>query len=373
MKIILDRSELLRVLEMQISDTSRTLSDLSGRIFISAKSKNHFQIQSSTGEQELVAGLSVNVLAPGDCYVNYKIVYEVIKEISAAEVALEVDKSNQRLIVSAGRSKYRINLQPTDYFSPIKKDKGKESYSFRAKDLLSAIDHTLIAAKSDSSSDFNKLIFSPSTQDKNWLEVVGTDGIRLSHYVLDGVRLAGQLEHFCLSFKSVNILRDFCKKHGEEDTVKLTNYENAVTFDSDFASLTCLKTSSNFPDYRALVSKNFAHNLEISADELTKALKRLLFISGISKAIKFSVNRDKLLISSKNNEIGEGEEELEIRSALDNFTIVFNGGYLMDFAKLASTRSSITIFVNSSLEASKMTYSDNEKYQYILMPIDDSI
>ena len=87
-----------------------------------------------------------------------------------------------------------------------------------------------------------------------------------------------------------------------------------------------------FPAYEKVIPKGNDKHLEFERDRLTSAVKRVSILSNErSRALKFTIEKGKVDVTTSSPEFGEAHEPLAVDYAGTPMTICFNAQYVVDF------------------------------------------
>ncbi len=101
----------------------------------------------------------------------------------------------------------------------------------------------------------------------------------------------------------------------------------------------------------------------------THAVKRVSILSKEkTNAVKLQLEKDTLILSTNNPEVGEASEELSIDYKGEGITIGFNSRYLMDVL-MAMDRQNITLELNDPLSPCLIKEEGDENYKCVVMPM----
>ena len=83
---------------------------------------------------------------------------------------------------------------------------------------------------------------------------------------------------------------------------------------------------------------------------------------------KLKLEKDRLILSTNNPEVGEASEELAVDYKGEGVAIGFNSRYLMDVLS-AMDRQTIALELNDSLSPCLITEEGDEHYKCVVMPM----
>jgi DNA polymerase-3 subunit beta len=87
-----------------------------------------------------------------------------------------------------------------------------------------------------------------------------------------------------------------------------------------------------------------------------------------TNAVKLQLEKNSVLLSTNNPEVGEANEELSVEYRGDGLTIGFNSRYLLDVLT-AMDRQNISLELNDPLSPCMIKEEGNEGYRCVVMPM----
>jgi DNA polymerase-3 subunit beta len=102
---------------------------------------------------------------------------------------------------------------------------------------------------------------------------------------------------------------------------------------------------------------------------IAHAVKRVSILSKEkTNAVKLQLEKDRLVLSTNNPEVGEANEELAVDYSGEGIAIGFNSRYLIDVLT-AMDREKITLELNDPLSPCLITEEGDEQYKCVVMPM----
>jgi DNA polymerase-3 subunit beta len=125
----------------------------------------------------------------------------------------------------------------------------------------------------------------------------------------------------------------------------------------------------NYPNYQQVIPAQNTKKILISKDAFLHAVKRVsIMAKDKTNAVKLQLEKNSLLLSTNNPEVGEANEELSVEYTGDGLTIGFNSRYLLDVLT-AMDREIISLELNDPLSPCLMKEEGNEGYRCVVMPM----
>jgi DNA polymerase III subunit beta len=200
------------------------------------------------------------------------------------------------------------------------------------------------------------------------VRMVGTDGHRLS--MIDRyVEAKHKEESVIVPKKAMMELRRLLEEDESLEGFQVGFSKNHVLFRRGDLVLVSKLIDGNYPNYQQVLPAQNTKKISVSKDQLTHAVKRVSILSKEkTNAVKLQLEKNTLLLSTNNPEVGEANEELEIAYAGDSLSIGFNSRYLMDVL-MAMDGANITLELNDSLSPCLIKEEGNESYKCVVMPM----
>ncbi|MGB9710368.1 MAG: DNA polymerase III subunit beta [Thermodesulfovibrio sp.] len=305
--------------------------------------------------------VEAEIIEPGKTCIPARKFYEIIKEL---ESDFEIKLSEGWLKIQSGRSNFRLAALDASEF-PVWPQIGQASQINLSKDLLlTAIDKTLYASgEADARYVLNALLFELRDGE---IHVVGTDGHRLAHFKA-ALNVASEDRKVILSKKSLNELKKFLSS---AENVSLQIGKTHVMIEIDGISFLTRMIEGNYPNYEAVIPKDFDKQAIVDKELLIASLKR---VSVLSRERQNAVRTEwgqNLTISASDPEIGEAQDELSIDYQGEPIVIGFNARYLID-ALERITSDKAKIMMNEPEKAVYITDAHDTSFVYecVVMPL----
>jgi DNA polymerase-3 subunit beta len=124
-----------------------------------------------------------------------------------------------------------------------------------------------------------------------------------------------------------------------------------------------------FPNYRQVIPKQQSHQLVISSEILSHALRRVVLLSSErSRAVKFELSPALLKLSSNNPDLGEAHEELDVDYDGEPLEIAFNARYLIDCLAVVGAKE-VRLGFQDPLSPAQIVPTDDEDTLAVVMPM----
>jgi DNA polymerase-3 subunit beta len=198
------------------------------------------------------------------------------------------------------------------------------------------------------------------------LRCVATDGHRLARIDAPLPEGAAGMHGVIVPRKTVNELRKLLDD--DEAQIAVSVSETKVRFATPAIMLTSKVIDGTFPDYTRVIPTGNTRRLEVDATEFAKAVDRVATVSSErSRAVKLSLDEDRLVLSVNAPDSGAAEEELAVAYADERLEIGFNAKYLLEIASQVDRENAVFLF-NSSGDPTLMREGNDMSAVYVVMP-----
>ena len=134
-------------------------------------------------------------------------------------------------------------------------------------------------------------------------------------------------------------------------------------------SLICVRTvSGSYPNYKAIIPKEFITELEINTDDINNALKASNIFSDDFNYVKLDIKENEMDFYSKNNKIGESFSKKNIIKNGENITQNYNHRYLSDFLNKIKT-DKVILKISGKTTPTVIKPKGDNTYTYMVMPM----
>ena len=280
------------------------------------------------------------------------------------KITLESDEHT--LVFLGAHSSSKLNILDASEFPklPFVKDGEGVSLTLPAKELVQALKGVSFAAsvsgiRPELASVFLKI-------SDHTLTAAATDSFRLAEMKLH-VKSKDHTDHILIPGRNI---QEIIRMIGGSDTVELRIGENQVTFLSNGSFVTSRLTDGVFPDYAAIIPKNFLGSAILLTEDIVKILRRVSVFTDASGQVEMRVSKKgkSVLIKASNASVGETAEELDAAIEGDDITLSFNIKYLLDSLSIIASDSVVFKFSGSGkpLIISEVPH---KGFTYLVMPM----
>ena len=310
--------------------------------------------------------VEAKVKKPGASTVPVKRLFGIVRELTNADIDLEVDDKHICSIRS-GASFYKIHGLSADEFPPLQSFKEDKKVILSQETAKAMMKKTSFAISSDESRYVLNGIFISLKDHK--LTMVATDGRRLA-LVDEEVDISEQSQgEFIVPSKAVNELNRLLQDKGELE-VRFAENHASFTLKDDKGSGILIVTKlieGNYPNYRQVIPPETKERVPLAREEFLHALRRAeIMTSEKSNSVKLSFGKNRLEITANSPEVGEAKESLAVNYKGPELAIAFNPKYLIDPLNALPNDE---VFLELIDELSPGVLKINGPFLYVVMPM----
>ena len=370
MKISIERATLLKAVAQAQSVVERrnTIPILSNVLIEAEGDKVSFR--ATDLDIEVVDRAAAMVERPGATTVSAVMLHEIVRKLpDGALIHLSEDPSSGRLSISAGRSNFSLATLPKEDFPVMATSEYSTNFSAPAAALRRLFDKAKFAISTEETRYYlNGVYLHVATgEDGPVLRAVATDGHRLARIdaaLPDG---ATGMPGVIVPRKTVGELRKLLDD--DEAQIAVSVSETKIRFATPVITLTSKVIDGTFPDYSRVIPTGNTRRLEVDASEFAKAVDRVATVSSErSRAVKLSLDEDRLVLSVNSPDSGAAEEELAVAYGDERLEIGFNAKYLLEIASQVDRENAVFLF-NSSGDPTLMREGNDTSAVYVVMPM----
>ena len=370
MKFSIERAALLKaVAQAQSVVERRNTIPILANVLIEAEGDT-VQFRATDLDIEVVDRAPAKVERAGATTVAAVMLNEIVRKLpDGALVTLTENGATGRLNIEAGRSSFSLATLPREDFPVMASSDYASNFSASAPVLRRLFDKSKFAISTEETRYYlNGVYMHVSDSDGGKvLRCVATDGHRLARIDADLPEGAAGMPGVIVPRKTVGELRKLLED--DEMKIAVSVSETKVRFATPDITLTSKVIDGTFPDYTRVIPSGNTRRLEVDAAEFAKAVDRVATVSSErSRAVKLSLDEDRLVLSVNSPDSGAAEEELAVAYGDERLEIGFNAKYLLEIASQVDRENAVFMF-NSSGDPALMREGNDTSAVYVVMPM----
>ncbi|HLA09239.1 MAG TPA: DNA polymerase III subunit beta [Pyrinomonadaceae bacterium] len=308
-----------------------------------------------------------SITTSGAICVQARKLFEIARLLPDAPVHFKREE-NEWVTVKCARSKFKLVGVAKDAFPEVPQFKSAPT-KISAEILKNFIDRTIFAITQEESR--YTLSGAKFILDNTGAKMVTTDGHRLAYVERKEVVKNGRQENIDTLIPRKTLAELSKVTTGFEGEINLGMDENHIYFEVGPRLLISRMLYGQFPNYEMVMPKNNDKSVEFDGSVLNQAIRRVALMSDErSRAIRFHLEPNQLVISSQNAEEGEANETLQTEYAGEQADIGFNAQYLQEFLNVIGEGKISFEFKDGNSQAQLRPANGGEyDYKYIVMPM----
>ena len=332
MKATLKKGDLLPVLsKVQGLTGRRTNLAITTNILLKTDKKG-LSISATDLETGFEGFYPAEVQKEGIIAINARKFYEIVRDFPSEDIFLN-EVENHWIEIGNKKVEYHIvGLNPDD-FPEIPKIEDVEFFEIESRSLTKMIERSVVV--SGTTDDKRAHIIGVYAErikekDKKIFRFVSTDGSRLSKVdtlFTKGVNLPAG-DSVMIPKKGLIEVSKFLDPEGP---VKIGFKENNFIIQKDSETLIILLLEGDFPDYGDIIVKKGGYSILLDRQMFLMMLKRMSILSSEDyKGVIFNFEKNQLIVTSTNPDIGESKEDMDVEYDGDHITVMFNPKFFIE-------------------------------------------
>ncbi len=365
MKATIERAVLLKSLgHVQSVVERRNTIPILSNVLLEAREDGALRLMATDLDLQVDETIPANVSQPGATTVSAHTFFDIVRKLPEGS-QVELTAAEGKMQVVAGRSRFNLSTLPRDDFPVIAEGELPTRFELPAATLRQIIEKTRFAISTEETRYYLMGIFFHVVDDQ--LRAAATDGHRLARVTVPRPDGSEAMPDVIVPRKAVGELYRLLEEL--EGTVEISLSATKIRFGLGTAILTSKLIDGTFPDYNRVIPTANDKLLKLDTKSFSAGVDRVSTIaSEKTRAVKMSLDRDKVTLSVTSPENGVATEEVPADYGADGFEIGFNARYLLD---ILSEIDGDTVEVHLADAAAPTLLRENDKSNalYVLMPM----
>jgi len=329
MKATIERAILLKALGhiQSVVERRNTIPILSNVLIEAAE--GGLRLMATDLDLQVVETIEAAVDTPGATTVAAHTLFDIVRKLGEGS-QVELSASEGKMQVIGGRARFNLQTLPREDFPVIAEGELPTRFDLPAETLKQIIDKTRFAISTEETRYYLNGIFLHVSDDTTpVLKAAATDGHRLARVTVPRPDGAEGMPDVIIPRKCVGELRKLLDE--VDGSVEVSLSPTKIRFGLGTAILTSKLIDGTFPDYSRVIPTANDKLLKIDPRSFEEGVDRVATIaSEKTRAVKMSLDKDKITLSVTSPENGTAAEEVPGDYASTSFDIGFNARYLLD-------------------------------------------
>ncbi len=365
MRATIERATLLKSLgHVQSVVERRNTIPILSNVLIEARDDGSLRLMATDLDLQVDESIPCNVEQAGATTLSAHTLFDIIRKLPEGS-QVELAAAEGKMQVNAGRSRFNLSTLPRDDFPVIAEGDLPTKFELPAATLREIIEKTRFAISSEETRYYLMGIFFHVVDEQ--LRAAATDGHRLARITVPKPDGADGMPNIIVPRKCVHELYRLLEEL--DGTVEISLSPTKVRFGLGSAVLTSKLIDGTFPDYNRVIPTGNDKLLKLDPKSFAAGVDRVSTIaSEKTRAVKMSVERDKITLSVTSPENGLATEEIPADYGSEGLEIGFNARYLLD---ILGEIDGDTVEVHLADAAAPTLLRENDKSNalYVLMPM----
>ena len=301
--------------------------------------------------------------------VNSRKFSEIVKEFPSDQIMISEGENKWVKISSANVEFNLVGMNPED-FPDIPRFDDTAFFEMDSAALKKKLEKALVISAGDDrrahviGAYFEKL----EKDDHQTVRFVSTDGSRLSviDYRYPKEVVLPEDSGILIPKKGLSEVAKFLENAGN---VNIGFKDSHFVLKKDGESVVIRLLEGEFPRYGDIIDRGYEHRISINRVDFLMMLRRMSILSTDNyKGVVFNFDKDKLVISSVNPDIGESKEDMAIGFSGKPIEVVFNPRYFIDTIQMMESDEVILNITSEELPC-RVDSPDDPDYRTVIMPM----
>jgi DNA polymerase-3 subunit beta len=370
MKVTIKKSDLLPVLsKVQGLTGRRTNLAITTNVLVKTTKKG-ISISATDLETGFEGFYEAKMEAEGIIAINARKFYEIVRDFPSDDIFLNEIENHWIEIGNQNVEYHIVGLNPDD-FPEIPKIEDIEFFEIEAPVLVKMIEKSVIVsgATDDKRAHIVGVFAERIEEKKNKIfRFVSTDGSRLSKvdHLFDKDSNLPSGDNVMIPKKGLIEVSKFLESEGP---VKIGFKDNNFIVQKESETLIIRLLEGDFPEYGDIIVKKGGNSIPLDRHSFSMMLKRMSILSSEDyKGVIFNFEKNQLMITSTNPDIGESKEDMDVEYSGDPITVMFNPKFFIETLNVIDDDNVILIITDE--EKPCLIEGEKDKtYLSVIMPM----
>jgi len=294
------------------------------------------------------------------------LVTDIVRLLDPGAVDVELG-TLEAVSIESGRSHFSVRTLPREEFPRLVALSGK-GMTLNAATLGAALRQVVRAASTDDSRPILTGVLMAANEDG--MILVATDSYRLAVRKLPGASVLSTGQRVIIPSRAFSELQRLLGTSGDV-VLYLGDYQ--ASFELGMTRLTTRLIDQEYPNYEKLIQPGYPNKLMVNRESMLDAIRRVkLMARDATTSVRIALRPDVIACSVVTPDLGEANEEIDVKYEGDEMTIAFNPTYLVDGVE-AIESDDITLEIQDAAKAvvirARESPAGSGEYLYLLMPV----
>lgn len=355
-----------------------------GNVMLSA-ARGRLTIKSTDLDKESRVSIACDTPIAGAVTLPGHSLADLVKSLpKGGAINLTVEPGEVNATIRCGQTRLSLQSLPVKDFPKMQPGAVRNAFALPCPALLDALNKTAFAISTEETRYYLNGVFMHAAKDYGddrfqTLNFVAIDGHRLAHTKIEAPEGASVIPGVIIPRAAVAELQKLLAKEKGECSIKIYagtkgTTQGRISFEIGGAVLLAKLIDGTFPDYSRVIPRGNDKRLVIDTKALIGAVTRVSKMSSErGRAVKLSIETDKLILSVNNPDMGAVSETLDsgyVEYCGAPLDIGFNARYLLDLlAHVESNHGTTLIQLSDPGSPTLFSARDGAPMLGVLMPL----
>lgn len=347
----------------KVSSKSATLPVLKCLLF--QADKGLLQIRATNLDVGIECSVPVKVEESGSIAIPGSVLASFLTNLGENK-SVNIESVSGGVMVSSDKTKTTLHTFDTDDFPELPKVENPTTFEITTSDFIGGLKSVWYASATTSIKPELSSVRIFKEKEGN-LVFVATDGFRLAEKKIK-VSNMPDFEHILIPVKNVGEIIKLLDNTDEKLQISID--QGLIEIVSGTSRIVSRTIDGVFPDYQAIIPKEFATEAKLLKQDLLNTLRLTNLFSDSFNQVGFEVLSDtkSLVVTSKNKDLGDHESKLDISVSGEDIKVQFNFKYLTDC--LGSVKSEYVEFAFAGKQRPIVVRGVSDtSFLYLMMPM----
>jgi DNA polymerase III subunit beta len=316
--------------------------------------------------------LKADVFSEGSITLPSKKIFEIVRESGSDTLSVE-EMDNSWVTIKAGLSTYNLAGMPSSDFPEFPEFDQENFLVLECHYFLDLIEKCIFSIANEQENIYSLtcvLFEKEKIGEKFFLRMVSSDGHRLSIMQKEVLLNIDKMELNNVTLIPKKGLQEWKKFCENRDSIEVSFEKKQLVIRDRNAIMIIRLKHGEFPQYSAIVNAvELTHCLKINRILFLDSLKRInIFTEDIYHTIQLKIEKDKMILSSQNVELGNAKDELTIDYNGDPLTLGFNCRYFIETLQVMDCEV-VEAYINSNSSPCLMKSNEDNGFISVIMPM----
>ena len=328
-------------------------------------------------EVAITTWIGADVQEEGEITVPARILTEFVNSLPAERIDIKSSNEPLGIGLSCGRFSANVNGMAAADFPPVPTVESGVAGVMDPGEMGRAINHVAFAAATDDSRPVLAGIKVEISGEDYTL--AAADGFRLAVYKGKMEGAAPEDLDFIIPARTLQEVNRLLSGQVQPIEFTVTPNKNQAMFRLDNVEIVSQLIQGTFPNYSQLVPSSYGTRAVMGLSELSMATRSAaIFARDGSGIIRLHVNapenegegegEGKLVISSRSEEVGDNESEVDVKVEGEESKIAFNSKYLTDVLEVLGSNE-VALETTTPSSPGVLRPVDDDSYVHVVMPM----